>query len=146
VRPALLVRIVAFLALGVCPALAGEKVWVGLYLAKNTPPPPGAVLAPEKLARRLHLVFGFDYYQFVKAEEIELGHEWDQWAVPRRDFFIRLQPLRHLPDQPRLVEYEIFKDGFSVANGRFQPQPDRPLFISGPDLDRGRLIFVLESR
>ena len=142
----ILVLVIAFLGLGLVQSVAGEKVWVGLYVAQNTPPPPGATPAPERLDHRLRAVFGFGHYSLVKEEEIELGHEWEQWAVPRKDFFIRVVPLPRQPGAPRLVDYEIYKDGFSVANGRYQPSPDEPLFISGPDYLHGRLIFVLESR
>ena len=145
-RLRILVLSIAFLGLGLARSVAGEKVWVGLYVAENTPPPPGATLAPVALGHRLHAVFGFSHYALVKEEQIELTHEWEQWAVPRKDFFIRVVPLPRQPGGPRLVDYEIYKDGFSVANGRYQPSPDQPLFISGPDYQHGRLVFVLESR
>jgi hypothetical protein len=146
VRPKIPVFILAFLLLGLGKSFADEKVWVGLYVAENTPPPPGATLAPEKLDHRLHSVFGFGYYELVKEEEIEMTHEWEQWSVPRKDFFIRIEPLPRQPGGPRLLDYEIFKDGFSVAKGSYEPHPDTPLFISGPDYRHGRLIFVLEAR
>jgi hypothetical protein len=40
------------------------------------------------LGRSLAAVFGFKYYELVKAGDIELGKEWEQWVVPRTDFFI----------------------------------------------------------
>ena len=141
-----LALILAFSGLGIGPSLAGEKIWVGLYLAENTPPPLGAILAPEGLHHRLHEVFGFNHYELIKAEEIELSHEWQQWAVPRKDFFIRVEPLHRQPGQPRLIYYELYKDGFIVAKGTYEPHPDTPLFINGPDFNQGRLIFVLATQ
>lgn len=142
----ILALLIALLGLSLGNSIADDKVWVGLYVAENTPPPPGATLAPEKLNHRLRAVFGFSHYELIKEEEIEMSHEWEQWSVPRKDFFIRVEPLHRQPGGPRLVDYEIFKDGFSVANGRYEPYPDQPLFINGPDYRHGRLIFVLESR
>jgi hypothetical protein len=130
--------------LGVSPA--AEKVWIGLYLAENAPPPPEAKLAPEKLHHRLHEVFGFKYYRLIKAQEFDIRKEWEQWFVPRKDFFLSMRPLRHEPGEPGIIEYEIYKDGFIVATGKYEPHEDTPLFINGPDFHDGRLIFVLEAR
>ncbi|HEV3272387.1 MAG TPA: hypothetical protein VGZ93_09425 [Candidatus Methylacidiphilales bacterium] len=138
--------LLAFSGLGIGAGFAGEKVWVGLYMAENGPPPPNAVLAPESLHRSLREVFGFKHYELIKAQEIELRNEWEQWFVPRRDFFIRLEPLRRQPGQPRFINYEIYKDGFIVAKGQYEPWDGMPLFINGPDFHQGRLIFVLDAR
>jgi hypothetical protein len=147
VVPARIIILVwALSGLGLAPALAGGKVWVGLYLAKNAPPPPGAQVAPEDLSGQLRDVFGFNHYQLLKSGEIELGHEWEQWVIPRNDFFIRLLPLHHESGEPKIVDYEIYEDGFIVAHGRFEPYDGFPLFINGPDYHHGRLIFVLDAR
>jgi hypothetical protein len=140
------ILILVFSGLGLGASFAGEKVWVGLYLAENEPPPPGMVLAPEKLHHQLHEVFGFRYYVLKQAQEVELRNEWEQWFVPRTDFFIRLEPLRKVEDRPRLIDYEIYKDGFIVAKGKYEPREGTPLFINGPDFHRGRLILVLDRR
>jgi hypothetical protein len=140
------VLLLAFSWLGIGAGFAGEKVWVGLYLAENGPPPPDAMLAPEKLHHRLHMVFGFKHYELVQAQEMELHSEWEQWFVPRKDFFIRVEPLHREPGQPKFIDYEIYKDGFIVAKGKYEPRDGLPLFINGPDFHQGRLIFVLEAR
>jgi hypothetical protein len=132
--------------LGIGAAGASDKIWVGLYHAKNSPPSADATLAPERLGHSLREVFGFKHYELVKAEEIELTHNWEQWAIPRKDFFIRVQPLERPDGEAKLVDYEIYKDGFIVAKGKYEPHKDTPLFINGPDFKNGRLIFVLEAR
>jgi hypothetical protein len=136
----------AFTGLGPVFAHAGDKVGVALYLAKNSPPPHEAQLAPDDLSTQLQDVFGFRHYQLIKSGEIELGHEWVQWVIPRNDFFIRLLPLHHEPGEPKIVDYEIYKDGFIVAKGTFEPYDGVPLFIDGPDYHHGKLIFVLDAR
>jgi hypothetical protein len=142
----LLVLFLAFSGLGLGAGFAGEKVWVGLYLAENEPPPPNALLAPAGMHRQLHEVFGFKHYVLLKSQEFGLRNEWEQWFVPREDFFIRVEPLRQMPGEPRLIDYEIYKDGFIVAKGRYEPVEGTPLFINGPDFHRGRFIFVLDAR
>lgn len=136
----------AFFLLGGIAVFADDKMSALLYLAENTPPPEGAKLAPEELHHRLHAVFGFKHYELIKGEDIELHKNWEHWFVPRKDFFLRVEPLHHEPGAPKLVDYEIYKDGFIVAKGKFEPRGDTPLFINGPDFHQGRLIFVLEAR
>ena len=143
-RSRFLVLLLAFSGLGLGAGFAGETVWVGLYLAENGPSPPGALPAPEKLRYQLHEVFGFRHYELIQAQEVELRNEWEQWFMPRRDFFIRVEPLRRQPGEPKCIYYEIYKDGFIVARGRYEPQEGTPLFINGPDFHQGRLILVLE--
>lgn len=146
VQTRILVLILAFCWIGSISGLAGDKVWVGFYLAQNTTPPPEAHLAPEKMEQRLHDVFGFKYYELVKAEEVELSKHWEHWVIPRKDFFIRIEPLSRQPGEPATVDYEIYKDGFIVAKGTYEPHEEAPLFINGPDFKQGQFIFVLETR
>jgi hypothetical protein len=126
-------------------AHAGDRVETALYWGRNTSPPMLSHEAPGPLSDRLREVFGFRHYQLIKSDKIDLSHTWTQWFVPRRDFFICVKPLRPMPDAPRLVDYDIYEDGFIVAKGKFEPSADTPLFINGPDFKNGRLIFVLED-
>ena len=143
----LLTLILAFALLGMGTGMAGEVIKVSLYHAVNTPPAANAPLAPEKLHHRLQTVFGFKHYVLIKAENIELTKKWEQWAVPRKDFFIRVEPLaQKQPGDPQLVNYEIYKDVFIVAKGKYEPHKGTPLFVNGPDYKQGRLVFVLEAK
>lgn len=141
-----LLLLLAFLLVSHGSSSAAGKIWVGLYLAENRPTPPGVSVAPEPLHHSLHEVFGFKHYELIKGQEVMLHNEWEQWFVPRQDFFIRVEPLHRLPGEPRFIDYEIYKDGFIVAKGKYQPRDGTPLFINGPDFNQGRLIFVLEPR
>jgi len=141
-----LVLLLVFSGLGIGAGFAGEKVWVGLYLAENAPPAKDALLAPEKLQHRLHVIFGFKHYQLIQAQEVELRDEWEQWFMPRKDFFLRVEPLRRQPGEPPCIYYEIYQDGFILAHGKYEPREGTPLFITGPYFHQGRLIFVLEAR
>jgi hypothetical protein len=138
--------LLAFTAMGLGASFAGEKVWVGLYLAENEPPPPGAQMAPEWLHDRLKEVFGFRHYELKKEQEYFLRDEYEQWFMPRRDFFLRLEPLHRQPGEPKMIDYEIYKDGFIIAKGTYEPHEETPLFINGPDFRRGRLVLVIEAR
>jgi hypothetical protein len=135
-----------FLMLGCGLAPAGEKVEAALYWGRNTSPSMLARTAPQDLNERLRQVFGFRHYELIKKDKIELGHHWTQWFIPRHDFFICLRPQRPQPEEPRLIDYEIYQEGFIVAKGKYEPSDETPLFINGPDFKNGRLIFVLQTR
>ena len=132
--------------LGIATSCANDKVLVTLYLAENNPPSAEAHVASEKLSHRLKEVFGFKHYQLLKSGEIDLKSHWEQWVLPRKDFFIRLEPLTAKPGDPPTLDYELYKDGFIVAKGKYEPREGTPLFINGPDFKQGRLVFVLEAR
>lgn len=127
-------------------AQAMDKLWVALYLGENKPPDILDTYAPEQLTHRLHEVFGFRRYKLLKGEDVNLQNNWDHWVLSRKDFFLRIQPVTQPPDEPPRIDYEIYKDGFIIAKGRYEPSEDTPLFINGPDLHQGRLIFVVEPR
>ena len=135
-----------FLVVSASLCRAGDKVEAALYWGRNSKPSLLSRVAPEDLGKRLHDVFGFPHYQLIKADKIDLSHAWTQWFVPRKDFFICMKPLRAEPDEPQLVDYEIYQEGFIVAKGKYEPSEGTPLFINGPDFKNGRLIFVLETR
>ncbi len=132
--------------LGLSSGQAAEIVRVELYHAVNTPPPIGTNVAPEKLHHRLEAVFGFRHYILIKGQNLELINTWEQWVAPRKDFFLRVQPLPLVPGAPRLVDYEIYNNGVRVAKGTFQPHKGTPLFVAGPEYQQGILIFVLEAK
>jgi hypothetical protein len=139
-----LVAALALLCLLSLGARADEHLEAALYWGRNTPPPMLAHTAPPELEQRLHQVFGFRDYQLVKSDRIDLDRSWSQWFIPRKDFFLRIDARKPQADEPRLIDYEIYQDGFILAKGKYEPSEGTPLFINGPDFKSGRLILVLE--
>ena len=142
-RPWRMSLLLLALVLLVSPAQASEHLWAALFLGENRESGPQA---PPALAPRLHEVFGFSHYEVLKSETVDLGSNEDHWVLSRKDFFLRLQPMAKVDGESTRLRYEIYKDGFLVANGVYVVSQDTPLFISGPDFQRGRLIFVLQPR
>ena len=141
-----LVAALGFLVLASAFARAEDHLEASLYLGRNTPPPALAHMAAPELSARLHQVFGFQHYQLVKADRIELSRNWAQWFIPRKDFFLCVRTTKPQADEPRLIDYEIYQDGFILAKGKYEPSEGTPLFINGPDFKKGRLILVLQPR
>ena len=127
-------------------AHGADKLWVGLYLGQEKAPASKAIVAPPKLTFRLHDVFGFKHYELLQSQDVNLKSNWEHWILSRKDFFMRVQPLPHATGDIPRIDYEIYKDGFIIAKGKYQLNPDVPLFINGPDFHQGRLIFVVEAK
>ncbi len=127
------------LILAATPAPAAGKLWVALYCGNDH---GGGAQASPRMSERLRQVFGFTTYHLLKGESVDLGGS-ERWVLSRKDFFLRVRPL---PGEPLRVGYEIYRDGFLIADGTYLVAEDTPLFIAGPDFHRGRLIFVLEAR
>jgi hypothetical protein len=124
-------------------AQAGPLIWGGLFLGENR---PSGFEPPPLLTHQLQQVFGFSNYRLLKGVNIDLRSPWDHWVYAHRDFSMRVLPMPHPPGAPDWIAYEIYKNGFLVTKGRYVPAPGTPLFINGPNLRQGRLIFVIEAR
>jgi hypothetical protein len=122
--------------------LHAEKLWVALYCGNDH---GGGLLASPKMTERLRQVFGFTTYHLMKGENVDLGGS-EHWVLSRKDFFLRVRPLASADGGSARVGYEIYRDGFLIADGTYVVSEDTPLFIAGPDFHRGRLIFVLEAK
>ena len=127
-------------------ARASDKIEATLYWGRNSNPSILAHQAPEDLSQRLQAVFGFKHYQLMKADKIDLTKAGPQWFKPRKDLAICLRPVKTAEDEPQLVDYEIYQEGFILAKGKYEPSDETPLFISGPNFKNGMLLFVLQAR
>ncbi len=128
--------------LGGLPLHAAGRLWVALYCGNDHG--QGALASP-RMTERLREVFGFTSYHLMKGETVDLTGS-ERWVLSRKDFFLRVRPLPSAPGGLARVAYEIYRDGFLIADGTYVANEDTPLFIAGPDFHRGRLIFVLETK
>ena len=125
------------LTVGLLAAPAQEPIWVGLVKADNTLPTEEERLV--KLQRRLKCVFGFEAYHLMHEATVASGEKYAQWVLPRKDFYLKLEPQAGSG-----IHYELYRDKTLLVEGRVDPKPGRPLFISGPNYLDGRLIFILQ--
>jgi hypothetical protein len=122
---------------GLIPVSAQGTVWVALVKADNTVPTEDERLG--KLQPRLKTVFGFDAYHLLHEARVPSGEKYAQWVLPRRDFYLKLEPLAGAG-----VRFEIYRDKTLLVDGKFYPTAEKPIFIAGPDYQDGRLIFLLQ--
>jgi hypothetical protein len=134
---ALLCLCFAGLAMATVTANGQEAVWVALVKANDAPPTENLHL--EKLRPRLRAVFGFEQYHLLHEAHVATGERYGQWVLPRRDFYIKLEPLADAG-----IHYELYRDKVLLVDGKAYLTSARPLFIAGPECSDGRLIFLLQ--
>lgn len=123
--------------MGLTSAPAQETVWVALLKGDNTQPTEDPRL--EMLQRRLKCVFGFEAYHLLHEARVSGGEKYAQWVLPRKDFYLKLEPQEGLG-----VRYELYRNKTLLVEGRAYPKVGRPLFIAGPNYLDGQLIFILQ--
>lgn len=129
-------------AAGAASASAQGSVWVALLKADMTGGACDKRL--EALEPRLRQVFGFTAYHLMHEATVPLGQKYAQWVLPRKDFYIKLEPVEQGIHPTGTVLFEIYQGKKLLVSGRHRPVKERPLFINGPDYMDGKLIFLLQ--
>jgi hypothetical protein len=127
------------------PARTQDKIWVGLVKAEMTPASQ-ADLHLLSLEPGLRRVFGFQGYRLVGEAHVPTHEKYAQWILPRRDFYLKVEPLPLGPsDNGRTTaQLELYRDERMVTQSVFHTDRKTRVFINGPDCQNGKLIFVLE--
>jgi hypothetical protein len=122
-------------------AQAEEKIWIAFIKADNDAATQEGRL--EKFQARLKSVFGFENYHLLDEAMVPLGQKYEQWVLPDKNFYLKILPIEN---SPRLctVHFEVYRQKMLLVSGSFHPTPKRPLFISGPEYENGRLLFLLQ--
>lgn len=122
-------------------AQAENKIWVALLRADNTESPHDPRIAT--LVPRLKTVFGFDHYQLIGEATVPTGQKYAEWILPRKDFYIKIEPLPSKQPDTAPVNFELYHDKQLLGKALWTDL-STPTFIKGPDCSKGQLIFVLE--
>jgi hypothetical protein len=124
---------------------AQDKIWVGLVKAENQQIP---LLDPrlERFETGLKRVFGFENYRLVGEAQVPTQDKYAQWVLPRRDFYLKVEPLPSGPG-PVVVhraQIELYREQRLLTQSVFHIDHKTRVFINGPDCPNGRLIFILD--
>ena len=137
---------VLLLACGASAARAGgDRIWSALVLAtkENTPSAiPGAL---EKFAPTIKKIFGYNSLYLLGEKKRELVSGGEQWLVPSKEFFFKVQCLSRGATSYTL-RIELYRDKDLLVTTEAKLAKDAPLYIRGPAWGRGQLIFLLEVR
>jgi hypothetical protein len=124
------------------PEINSPRVWSGLILATN-PDHPGP--APGRLrnyADKLKHIFGYSQFDLVGEYSEKLEGASERWLVPSKEFYMSFNPGaeigKHFP--MRIV---LFQNRKKLAEFETHLTPESPLFIRGPQYDKGQLVIML---
>ncbi len=121
---------------------AQESIWVALIKGDGAPALESNRLDPYQV--KLKSVFGFEGYHLLYQADVPLGEKYEQWILPRKDFYLKIVPLQRRDNGCNLL-FEVYREKTLLVSGRYFASEERPLFINGPDFEGGRLIFLLKS-
>ena len=130
------------LLLSAAPLPAQETIWVALVRAETEGAPEDNRIG--LLQPRLERVFGFPSYRLLGEANVPMREKYAQWILPRKDLYLKMEPLPPDPPMVNLIHFEIYCRDKQIVQGKFQPQPATPLFINGPDCRKGRMIFIMQ--
>ncbi len=137
--------ILCFLA-GMLPAdAAGDRIWSALVLATREDPARPAPESLEKFAPAIAKVFGYNSLYLLGEKKRDLSSGCEEWLVPTREFFFKVQCLAQEPTFYHL-RIELYQDKKLLVTSDVRLAKDAPLYIRGPQWGRGQLIFVLDVR
>jgi hypothetical protein len=120
---------------------AGECIWVALVKCDGRPANEESL---QKWECRLKPVFGYEGYHLVYETRVPCGEKYAQWALPRKDFYLKVEPFCQASNGNTGVLFEVYRGKAMLISGRFHPTGSRPLFINGPDYQDGKLIFLMQ--
>ena len=121
----------------------GDRIWSALVLAtKETPAKP----VPEKLSQfapTIEKVFGYNSLYLLGEKKRDLVSGTEEWLVPSKEFFVKVQSLERQPTFYRL-RVELYRDKDLLVTTEVKLAKDAPLYIRGPQWGGGQLVFLLE--
>ncbi len=135
-----------FFALGMAAAQAGgDRIWSALVLATNEKPPRPVPEKLEDFAPTIQKVFGYKTLYLMGDKKRDLVSGTEEWLVPSREFFFRVQVLAQEATFYRL-RIELYREKKLLVSTEAKLARDAPLYIRGPQWGGGQLIFLLEVR
>ena len=134
------------LALGAPVASAqGDRIWSALVLATKEDPPPPVPDTLKEFAPSIRKIFGYNSLYLLGEKKRDLYHGGQEWLVPSKEFFFKVQCLAQGPTSYTL-HIELYRAKSLLITTEAKLARDAPLYIRGPEWGRGQLIFVLEVR
>ena len=137
---------ILFLACGAPLARAeGDRIWSALVLATKDSPPSPIPDGLEKFAPAIKKIFGYNSLYFLGEKKRDLVSGGEQWLVPSKEFFFKVQCLSQGPTS-YMLRIELYRDKSLLLTTEANLAKDAPLYIRGPAWGSGQLIFLLEVR
>ncbi len=126
---------------------AGDRIWSAIVLATNDRPPAPVPRGLDDFLPVVKKVFGYNslYLLGEKKQKRDLVWGGEEWLVPTKEFFLRVQCLSREETYYNL-RVELYRGKELLVTTDARLAKDAPLYIRGPQWGRGQLIFLLEVR
>jgi hypothetical protein len=122
-----------------------DRIWSALVLATKEDTPSRIPEALKESAPAIRKIFGYNSLYLLGEKRRNLYSGSDEWLVPTKEFFFRVQCLSQGPTSYTL-RIELYRDKNLLVTTEAKLAKSAPLFIRGPEWGRGQLIFLLEVK
>lgn len=124
---------------------AGDRIWSALVLATKEDPSTPIPEPLKEFAPVIEKVFGYNSLYLLGQKKRDLFYGSEQWLVPSKEFFFKVQCLSQGPTSYTL-RIELYHDKNLLVTTEARLARGAPLYIRGPAWGKGQLIFLLEVR
>jgi len=135
--------VAALLFLSAAGLQAGDRIWSALVLANNEKPARPVPANLADFAPTIRKVFGYNSLYLLGDKKRDLVSGEEEWLVPSKDFFFKVQVLAQKPTYYEL-RIELYRGKKLLVTSDARLAKDAPLYIRGPQWGGGQLVFLLE--
>lgn len=128
-------------------ANADDKLWSAVVLASKVSNPKEPPAELREFAPRLKRVFNCNQFEIVGSASKEIDDRKEVWLVPTPHFWFGVKARRATSVETRggyLLSLQLFQDKRQLVDSETRLAPGSPLFIRGPECEKGQLVFVLQ--
>ena len=146
--------ILRLLALSCCAAMllpqcamADDKVWSAVLFATNVATPKDAPNELKPIAARLKRVFGYNQFEIVGTDQVEVNDGVECQLKPSKAFWLNIKARQASIKEARggyLLNMQLYQDKRALVDTVALIAPDSPLFFRGPLHGRGQVLVVLQ--
>ena len=135
------------LALGLtASARAEDKIWTAVVLASNAASPKETPKPLRDFEPKLKRIFGYNQFEVIGSASDKIEDKSELKLTPTQSFWITAKARQATSKEARggyLLSLQLFKEKRQLVDTEARLAPGSPLFISGPEYGKGRIVFAL---
>ena len=125
---------------------AEDKIWTAVVLATNAPSPKETPKELRAYEPKLKRIFGYNQFEIVGSAKDKIEDQTDLRLMPTQSFWLQAKARRATSKEARggyLLNLQLLKEKQQLVDTEARLAPGSPLFISGPEYGKGRIVFAL---
>lgn len=127
-------------------ARAEDKIWTAVVLATNASSPKETPKELRTYEPKLKRIFGYNQFEIVGSATEKIEDKADLRLTPTQSFWMQAKARRATSKEARggyLLNLQLFREKRQLVDTEARLAPGSPLFISGPEYGKGRIVFAL---